>query len=152
MKKRVSKRKKRNTAKAKLKQRIMQRGAQQDIKFVKNPAGMAKMSDMLHVLIEPYEDAADTKGAYTNLVGLATLAWNTAVLPPEKLDESLAFLDKMYPDAEDKQIAQSMLMEMMKRKLELFPDVNRMIVDFTITDAHDGWHLEVASTLPRPQT
>lgn len=152
MKKRVRKRKTKASAKAKMKQDIKRNPAMRNAQFIDTPAGVAKMSDRLDDLIEPYVEAADTDEAYTNLVTIGVIAWNTAVLPRDQLDESLAMLGAAFPDKEDNDVLKSMLLELMKRKLELFPDDHRLIMDFTLTQENDGWHLQVAATLPPAKT
>ena len=152
MKKRIRKQKTKAAAKANLKRRLKRSPEMRNMQFVDAPAGMAKMSDMLDDLIEPFVDAADTEGAYRNLVTMGVIAWNTAVLPTNELEESLAHLESNFPDKEDFDVAKGLLFELMKRKLALFPDDHRLVVDFTLTPQSDGWHLQVASTLSSPKS
>lgn len=150
MKKKIRKRKTKtkNSAKTDLKRQMKRNPLTRNMQVVDAPAGTAKMSDMLDELVEPFADEADTEGAYTNLITIGVIAWNTAVLPRDQLDESLAILKSNFPDKEDFDTAQGLLFELMKRKLELFPDEQRLVVDFSLTQENDSWHLQVASTLP----
>ncbi len=149
MKKRMKKRKKRRlSAKEKLKRKLKRNHPNKNMTIVDSPEGVAKMSDMIEVILGSYIDEPESTNAFTNLIGLAVMAWNTTLLPADKQDESLDHLKNLFPQAEDLEMAKEMVAILMKRKLEIFPEVNRIIVDFSVVPDGDGWDIEIASTLP----
>jgi hypothetical protein len=119
-------------------------------KVVYEPAGREKMSEVLEDFIEPYRDLADTEDAFRKLLNLGMLAWNAALLPEDKrramIDETLGagFSRASSPDRAQ---ARGFVEEMVRRKLEHFPDNRRSIISFELTDTGTGYHLAVASTL-----
>jgi hypothetical protein len=119
------------------------------LKLIANPEGEAKMSGLIAELIAPYLDDAKTLDAYKNLVATACIAWNTALLPEAEWSPAINKLVSelgAVPD-EFRQDMLSIIMEMIKRKLELFPDNHRQVVNFKVTETKQNYHLAIASTL-----
>jgi hypothetical protein len=115
------------------------------------PKGQAKMSEVLEDFVEPYIDEIDdTMEAHQKLFGLATLAWNAALLPEEKrqemLDDSVETALKEM-SARDKQEFRDIMNELIQRKIEHFAEYNRFVIDFELTKAGTGYHLTVISTM-----
>ena len=106
------------------------------------------MSEMLGQIIEPYIADAETLDAYHKLVSIGAIAWNNTLLPPEGQAEGFAIADKLEMSAEDKEIMNELIIALMKRKINLFPEIHRFIVDFEVSDMGNQWHLSVASTMP----
>ena len=122
--------------------------------ILKNPQGEVKMSDVLEEFIEPYLPEADELEKRQMLFEMAIIAWNLAIMPEHKrqsaLDELFKDLMKGKP-ATAKRDLNSLMDEMVARKLELFPNNRRYILDFQLEDIGDQFHLSVASTLaPSP--
>jgi hypothetical protein len=113
-----------------------------------NPQGETKMSTIITELIEPYRHMATNRASYHNLVATACIAWNTANLPEdqwqanisEALDELPNVIEEMRSDVA------RLILELVKRKVTLFPDNQRMIVNFKITETTNNYHLGIAST------
>ena len=53
-------------------------------RVVYEPEGQEKMSAVLEDFVEPYRDMAETYDEFHNLLDLAMLAWNAALLPEDK--------------------------------------------------------------------
>lgn len=106
--------------------------------------GGSKISDALAELIQPYSyDDMDIE-ASRKLVCLGVLAWNGAVAPDtvsrEEIRRSLESSGTPQPESIDRIIE-----EMMQRKMQLFPDDLRLIVDAELREQNDGSFYLVAA-------
>ena len=71
-----------------------------DAKFVRNPAGQVKMSDVLHQFIDPWIDMPRTEDEMRKLLTTALVAWNAALLPEAERPAFLAeFTATLPPEA-----------------------------------------------------
>lgn len=114
------------------------------------PAGQAKMSDVLEQFVEPYLKFARTADEHRKLFNLATLAWNAALLPPGDRKKMIAEAlgASFAADARQAQAdAKNILDLLIARKLAHFAANTRRIIKVEVTETPDGFHLAVASTL-----
>ena len=120
-----------------------------DHKTLINPHGEVKMSDVIAELVRPYSEDATTLNAYTNLIALACIAWNSANLPKRKqkksIQDGLRSLPNMSGDLRLEMSA--FLMELIERKELLFPENHRMIVNFKVTETKKHFNVAIVSTL-----
>lgn len=135
----------------------IQRGpfGKEAISIVRDPKGHAKMSDVLERFVEPYEDDEMTLNQRQNLLGIAVVAWNLALLPEDKRRGALKEIIKGILSGEDplfQQEAREIITEMVARKDQLFADNQRYIVSYQLQDLGTEYHLTVASTLPSKPT
>jgi hypothetical protein len=128
--------------------------------------GGIKLSAALIELCEPFEPENMSTKEFENLISLAAVAWNIAVLPEEeRLERLTAFIDEMpnmrqeleneidtvlHDDSKEPELAPATTMlhfigAMIQRKDELFLNDNRFILDFNVKDSPDGPHLTVSS-------
>jgi hypothetical protein len=128
--------------------------------------GGIKLSAALLELCEPFEPENLSTKELENLVALAAVAWNIAVLPKEERIEKLtAFIDEMptmrqelenelgkviSDDSKDTNLSPAkttlhFLGSLIQRKDELFPNDKRLIVNFNVKDSPKGPHLSVSS-------
>ncbi len=128
--------------------------------------GGVKLSAALIELCEPFEpDILSTK-EFENLIALAAVAWNIAVLPKEeRLERLTAFIETMpnmkeeleseidtvlHDDSKNTDFAPATTMlhfigAMIQRKDELFPNDDRIVVNFNVKDNPEGPYLTVSS-------
>ncbi len=128
--------------------------------------GGVKLSAALIELCEPFEpDILSTK-QFENLIALAAVAWNIAVLPKEeRLERLTAFIETMpnmkeeleseidtvlHDDSKNTDFAPATTMlhfigAMIQRKDELFPNDDRIVVNFNVKDNPEGPYLTVSS-------
>ncbi len=113
-----------------------------------NPPGEVKMSEVIAELIQPFREEASSLPEYHWLVTLSCVAWNTANLPAEKRMGAInSFLDEFSAmPARDRQEITQIALDLVRRKVALFPDNRRMIVDFKVTETKNDYHVAVAST------
>jgi len=125
-----------------------------------------KLSAALIELCEPFEpDILSTK-ELENLITLAAVAWNIAVLPKEeRLERLTAFIETMpnmkveleseidtvlNDDSKVTDFAPATTMlhfigAMIQRKDELFPNDDRIVVNYNVKDNPEGPYLTVSS-------
>ena len=128
--------------------------------------GGVKLSAALIELCEPFEpDILSTK-QFENLIALAAVAWNIAVLPKdERLERLTAFIETMpnmkekleseidtvlHDDSKNSDFAPATTMlhfigAMIQRKDELFPNDDRIVVNYNVKDNPEGPYLTVSS-------
>ena len=114
-----------------------------------NPEGELSISDAISNIIAPYRDTAPDYQAFNKLVMVACTAWNASILPAEKREEMLADMRKTMPDQQSREDFTEIVKDLMKRKKKLYPNVDRMIVEFKVTDRGDDFHIAIASTLQK---
>lgn len=121
------------------------------VDIVKNPKGHVKMSDVLERFVEPYEDDEMTLHHRRNLLGIAVIAWNLALLPQAERKGMMKKLMREVLRGDDPLLqreARSIVENMIARKEQLFADNQRYIVSYDLKDMGTEFHLTVASTLP----
>ena len=133
--------------------------------------GGIKLSTALIDLCEPFEPENLSTKEFESLIGLATVAWNIAVLPDdERLEKLAAFVEEipemrqeleieidtvLHDDSKDTDFAPATTMlhfigAMIQRKDDLFPNDNRLILEFNVKDSPEGPHLTVSSAPINP--
>jgi hypothetical protein len=114
------------------------------------PDGMEKMSDVLESFVEPYMEMATTDDGFRNLLTFGMAAWNAALLPA---DEQNAMIDRVVGKAHifdaDATFIRSFLHELIERKKAHYPTIRRFIINFSLTNTDDGFHLSVISSLSK---
>jgi hypothetical protein len=124
-----------------------------DIKFLMNPKGEISMSDAISQLIEPFKFDAPDYDSFSELVAIGCIAWNTSILPENKRNEVLGEMMNVLPGKmEDRLEILNLLGALMERKLKLFPNVSRMIVEHKVTDRGNDFHIAIASTMEKQET
>lgn len=125
-----------------------------------------KLSAALIELCEPFEPENMSTMEFENLIALAAVAWNIAVLPKdERLEKLTAFMETMpdmkeelvteidsvlHDDSKNSDFAPATTMlhligAMIQRKDELFPDDIRLVLNYEVKDSPEGPHLTVSS-------
>lgn len=108
--------------------------------------GLRKMSEVLLELIEPLNPADAGPDGLLNMAKAAMIAWSMALLPEEKLRH--VFDDTPMEVPPEIKVVVLMLIQ---RKLDLFPDDDRVIADvFVRTDEKGEAKLMAVSTLKLP--
>jgi hypothetical protein len=137
----------------KLEQKVRGIAGGKDIKLVQNLEGVEKMSEVLETFVEPYLDFADSRADREKLFTIAVAAWNLTFMPEEKRSAIIKEMIAVGVDKKDMLAQQDMraiLNEMIARKLTLFSDNQRLIINFQLQELKDTFHLSVASTLTEP--
>ena len=133
--------------------RKLEQGPLRKGKFVIEPSGEVKMSEVLTDFIEPYLEFANTEEDHRKLLMLAIVAWNTSMLSEEEQQDmvDMVFDEVMSKATEEVKTDLREIMSMLiARKKTYFSEYTRMILDFELTDMGGNYHLSVASTLEKP--
>lgn len=112
-----------------------------------NPEGEISISDAVSKIIAPYRDTAQDYKSFHKLVTIACTAWNASILPAKERESMLADMLKLMPDQQSREDFTEIVKELMKRKNRLYPKVNRMIVQFKVTERRNDFHIAIASTM-----
>jgi len=117
-------------------------------KVVIEPKGVSRMSEALHDFVAPYLKPEYNAKRRKALFTLGAIAWNAALMSDHQ-----QMFDKFLSDSllnsspENQEEARQLIDELIARKIKHFPDINRLIVNFELTETtKDDYHLAVAST------
>src|SRR5437667_4288775 len=112
------------------------------LKVVKRRTGR-KVSEILKEFAKPWLDEARNDDQRKTLIGMVVLAWNMAAFPePERWEGvSTQFAENL------REPARAILKEMIARKLALYPEETRSILDYEITGGGDNMRVEVVFSL-----
>lgn len=107
-------------------------------------SSLPKLSERIWEYAEPLLDAATNAEAQKRGVQLAIICWNVAMLPEAKVKELVRPLADGDPRLERELLG--LFLMMMARKHEYVEYDRRVVVDFSLSDTPDRFHLQVAST------
>jgi len=134
--------------------------------------GGIKLSAALIELCEPFEPGNLSTKEFEKLIVLAAVAWNIAVLPKEdRLEKLTAFIETMpdmkeeleteidtvlHDESKGTDFASATTMlhfigAMIQRKDELFPNDNRLVLNYNVKDRPEGPHLTVSYAPINPE-
>lgn len=106
------------------------------------------MSEILEEFAEPYAETTKNQSELEMLYQIAILAWNIAVLPKaasQMLDQMIK--DTLgYKDPLAVKDMKEIVEELIERKQMLFPDIQRVIIDFELQRSGSSYHLAVSYT------
>ena len=109
-----------------------------------------KMSEVIEDFIEPYRPAVTTSVEYQNLIAVAVIAWNAALLPKSKRAALLRDLHKVVtPPGDRRALAalQALVGEMIKRKEQYFANNRRYIINYRVTEMPAGMYISIAASI-----
>ncbi len=128
-----------------------------------------KLSEALIEVCEPYDYDDLSLAEYKKLMTMAALAWNIANQPEDTRHESMLNFIESMPDFkkelevdvnqlmankdQQEELPTSIVMlqiitSLIQRKDELYPNDNRLVMDFKVTDSQTDRHLSVTSMMP----
>ena len=147
--------KKRHQKKSKATERLMADVRKSD-KFkdyeIVNPVeGVVKMSDAIDELLKPYEDQAETMEAYEKLLAVGCMAWNAANMSKSKQNNAIRGFIKGIPEmTRELELDMIDLMKsLVKRKNSLYPNDERMVIKYQVTENKNDFDLSIAYTTSR---
>lgn len=130
------------------------RALRETCKVIEAPQGMEKMSDVLQSYAEPLLDVANNYEQINKAIGMAAVFWNASLEATEEeaREKVQSFLDMSETESRELSFKDDDFDEMFKfmfyRKQQLFPNNQRMIVNYEVTDLGEGdIHLNIASTM-----
>jgi hypothetical protein len=122
--------------------RVQQSLPDERLKIVKRRTGR-KVSEILMEFAEPWLDEARNDDQRKTVIGMAVLAWNMAAFPePERWEGmSPGFVEELG------ETGKAILKEMTARKLALYPEETRPILDYQITGGQNNMRVDVVFSL-----
>lgn len=110
----------------------------------RRPKEDLRLSERLVDLIAPYREEGLSSGRYEQLIGAAATAWNLSLLSDGERPDALrdAFRNAKVRDIE---AVAEVIVTLMRRKEELFPDDRRTIVSWEVSESDGQYHVAVAS-------
>jgi hypothetical protein len=131
--------------------------------------GGVKLSDELIEVCEPFDYDDISFEEYEKLISMAVVAWNISIQAKEKrAEELLRFIDQMPGLKEELEtdlnnfmnnselqdelptsiVVMQILRALIQRKDELYPNDDRVIMDFKLTETPTERHLSISSLIP----
>jgi len=133
---------------ARLVQRLPELGSSLPQKVLINPPEHEKMSEVILEFAQPLLDISDDE-ATPKAIDFAIVAWNFAIIQeqsgPQTLEEMMRKTAKPGTDEATIERYKPYFDMLFQRKRELFPDNQRMILDYEFTESRDNFHLNVVS-------
>ena len=110
----------------------------------RRPKEDLRLSERLVDLIAPYREEGSTPDRYEMLIGAAATAWNLSLLSEAERPEALrqSFRRAKVRDVEG---AAEVIVTLMRRKEQLFPDDHRTILSWEVSESGGQCHVSVAS-------
>jgi hypothetical protein len=139
-----------NAVETKLAERFQQRWGSNHL-VVPSRESQAKLSEALETLVTPYLEATTSSDDSYGLFTMAVFAWNLALASEAKraveLEKAVAIFAEQNSDPEYIEDTLAILNELIERKQDLFPQLQRHILDFDLKeDRRGGFFLSVVST------
>jgi hypothetical protein len=111
-----------------------------------------KMSEVILDFAKPLLDLARDFDEQEKAVKLAILAWNLSLLPGKELQKGL---DKIRSSAHfegrsEPDPLETVVLQLIERKQDLFPTIDRRIMDHDVVETPHGLHLNVVSNVTAP--
>jgi hypothetical protein len=104
------------------------------------------MSEVLDEFVEPFNDMCQDEESLRRLYTMGMVAWNAAMLPEDRRGEMIDQLLANVPQ-DIKEDVRGMTELLVRRKLEHFAEIQRMIIDFHLEQRSTGPYLQVLSTM-----
>lgn len=125
-------------------------GEEASLNMVFNPAGEDKMSEVLQEFVDPYMETVNSISELKGWLEIAVLAWNIALMPPEKRQDILDGIFSEMASGTDLQVLEDLrttVNNLVDRKDRYFSSFQSSITSFDIQDKGDSYFLSVASAL-----
>jgi hypothetical protein len=119
-------------------------------KIVVEPSGAVKMSDVIQDFAEPLLLESVTDAEVKDAIKFSILVWNASLVPSPERENVVETLIKELsnPDLPDRtESVKSYIDMLLERKKDLFPDIDRTIVDCQFSESGSKLRLDVASSL-----
>ncbi len=126
-------------------QKIKDRGASEGREIEIETSNPQKMSEIIIDYAEPLLEIATTDKGQEKAVILAITLWNLAILKENERQDMIDSLNPLLLQGDDPADLNQIIDYFMERKQLLYPDVNRMILDYDCVHTTDRLHLNVVS-------
>ncbi|WP_339133741.1 MAG: hypothetical protein WGN25_13580 [Candidatus Electrothrix sp. GW3-4] len=144
MKRKKQRSKKKNTAQAKLIKKMRASGK----KVAVNPKGIERMSEVIENFAEPLLADCRSDDDIKKAIQFAVIVWNLSMLPKDQQDKKIQELvDTLSTPSNTDQSNQAKLYinSLITRKKEMFPHIQRTVIDYQFSGAGSNLRLDIAS-------
>jgi hypothetical protein len=122
-----------------------------ELEVLQSSPKFEKMSEIIIDFAEPLLDVAENTQSQKQAITTAILGWNLALLQKEAHPDQLNKIKKTLHTATNSDQLGNEVSEVLNflgsRKDTLYPEINRMIVDYELIDTPQGFHLNVVSNI-----
>ncbi len=118
-----------------------------ELVVVKDMPGQEKMSEIILDLAKPLLEESEEFDWKLTALDLAIIAWNLSLAPEAEQQRLQREFPQMFGDPETRELFDLLL----ERKAELYPDNQRVIVDYEIRPKGSGHALRIISTPELPE-
>jgi len=109
---------------------------------------LSKLSEAVLEVGEPLLNEASSREQFEQAIMLTVMAWNFSLMDPGDVTDALGrAIEKTNSDFDDAYAFVQLLGALIDRKLELYPDDDRMIIDYEVNVNKRGPNLLVAYAL-----
>ncbi len=135
----------------KLKERSVKRASEYGEKealYFRDLKSVRKMSEIIIEFAQPILKTADTFEMQKKALSIVMIAWNMSLM-----DDFTSQMEKLSAEMnipKDGRFASDMasaIRFLIARKLELYPDIKRLVMDYDVIDTGGGIHLNVVSSV-----
>ena len=138
------KRKKKNSAQARLIRKIRASGKKVSV----TPKGIEKMSEVIGDFAEPLLTDCKSNDDIKKSIQFAVVVWNLTMLPEDEQDKIIQNLVKTLStpgNIDQINRAKLEISSFINRKKKMFPHIQRTIIDYQFSGAGSNLRLDIAS-------
>ena len=110
-----------------------------------------KMSEVILDLADDLLEAAETKPQYDSAIAITCIAWNLATANSAEYAKSLERGLNKIDDQLHQEDTLKIINALVKKKNRLYPDINRVILDYDLIGNKNNFHLNVVSTVSKEE-
>jgi hypothetical protein len=111
--------------------------------------GIEKMSEIIIDFAQPLLDAATNAQAQKQAITTAIIGWNLSLFPKKEqvaqIEEIKNLLNSSTNSDQLRNEAIEIFNFLLARKKSLYPEINRLVVDYELIETPKGFHLNVVS-------
>lgn len=119
-------------------------------KVVVEPGGAVRMSEVLQDFAEPLLRESGTDAEVKDAIKFSILVWNVSLFPAPERENMVEMLIKQVSNPDQPEHTESVkyyVNMLLKRKEEMFPDINRAVIDCQFSGSGSKLRFDVASNL-----
>lgn len=131
-----------------LRQQLETNGAAKGRKVIFRAKEKGKLSEAILKFIKPYKELVPTYAAYDQLIALAIVAWNAALVEGQERQDMLdRFLDVIVKSESEevRREFRQFVNELIERKERYFSKDRRYVAGYHLSETKENYHLSVAS-------
>ena len=140
-----------NESRDRLLRRTKQRSINKETELLIASPQTEKMSEVIIDFAQPLMDAATSPAAQKSAISTAIISWNLSLLPKKSQSDQISEIKKILDSSNNSDHFSNeglyIFNYLIARKKSLFPEINRMIVDYELVETPKGFHLNVVSNI-----